>query len=86
VIANQAAIIDQLLNRGGGEKSSVTLSRNAKGETQIEVTVRTDNGDVPTAEAAEVKASAIYERLCAAYVTGTGFVRNEGQGQQGGAA
>lgn len=82
VIANQSRIIEQLLGRGGGERSSVTLSRNAKGETQIEVTVRTDDNALPTIDAAMAKASELYEHLCTTYVTGTGFVRNEGQGEK----
>src|SRR5207244_12067809 len=44
-------VVEALLNRGGGERSSVALSRNAKGETQIGATVRTaDTGAVETIE------------------------------------
>lgn len=61
-------IVEQLLARGGGERSAVTLTRNATGETQIEVKVRTgDDGDVATVEDAERKAGEVYERLQAAY-------------------
>lgn len=61
-------IVEQLLARGGGERSSVTLVRNATGETQIEVKVRTgDDGELATVEDAERKAAEVYERLRAAY-------------------
>jgi hypothetical protein len=61
-------IVEQLLTRGGGERSSVTLTRNATGETQIEVKVRTgDDSEVTTVEAAEAKAAEVYERLRVAY-------------------
>jgi hypothetical protein len=57
-------IVEQLLTRGGGERSSVTLTRNATGETQIEVKVRTgDDSDVTTVEDAERKAVEVYGRL-----------------------
>lgn len=69
-----------LLSRsGGGERSSVELSRNAKGETQIEVTVRTDESEITTADAAYAKACELYDLACAKYPTGSGFARNEGQ-------
>jgi hypothetical protein len=79
VIAQQQATIAALLNRGGGENSSVSLVRNAKGETQIEVTVRTDDVAILTADAALAKARELYELACQAYPTGSGLVRNEGQ-------
>ena len=57
-----------LLDRGGSEHSSVTLTRNAKGETQIEVVVRTgEGGDVQTVEQAEEHAKQVYDRLRTAY-------------------
>lgn len=83
VIAQQQAIISMLTNRGGGEKSSVTLARNAKGETQIEVLIRTDDERMTTAAEVTAEARRIYDELCLAYPTGTGYVRNEGQPKPG---
>lgn len=66
-------IVEQLLQRGSSEHSSVTLSRNSKGETQIEVVVRTgDAGDIVTIEEAEQAAQAVYDRLRVAYHFGAG--------------
>lgn len=57
-------VVEALLQKGGSEHSSVTLARNAKGETQIEVVVRTgEAGDVTTIEEAEAAAIAVYDRL-----------------------
>jgi hypothetical protein len=67
VIDQQQATIAALLERGGGENSSVTLTRNAKGQTQIEVTVRTDRDAIATADLAHAKATEIYDALCEAY-------------------
>lgn len=62
-----------LLERGSSEHSSVTLTRNAKGETQIEVVVRTgDQGEVQTAEEAELVAQGVYDRLRERYPFGAG--------------
>lgn len=83
VIAQQQAVIAMLTNRGGGEKSSVTLTRNAKGETQIEVTIRTDDERVTTAADAMAEARRLYEEACTAYPAGTGYTRNEGQPPRG---
>ncbi len=56
-----SAIVELLLQRGGGERSSVTLSRNAKGDTQIEVVVRTsEEGPVLTAADALEEAGRLY--------------------------
>lgn len=64
-------IVEQLLQRGSAEHSSITLARNAKGETQIEVIVRTDErGSVTTLEEAETAAVEIYDRLRAKYAYG----------------
>jgi hypothetical protein len=64
-------VVEALLNRGSSEHSSVTISRNAKGETQLEVVVRTgDAGVVTTIEEAETAAQAVYDRLRAAYPFG----------------
>jgi hypothetical protein len=47
--------------RTGGEHSSVTLKTNAKGETQVEVTVRSGESDeIATAAEAFAEASRLY--------------------------
>jgi hypothetical protein len=57
-------IVTALLQRGGGDRSSVSLTRNAKGQTQIDVTVRTGHQeDVETAEQAMTKATELYNTL-----------------------
>lgn len=67
----QGEIIRELLARGGAEHSSVTITRNAKGETQLEVVVRTgEGGNVTTPEQAEETAQAIYDRLRVRYPFG----------------
>lgn len=71
-IAEQRATITALLERGGGEHSSVVLTRNSKGDTQIEVTVRTDSYALPTADAAYAKACELYNAACEAYPPGNG--------------
>ena len=64
-------VVEALLQRGSSEHSSVTISRNAKGETQLEVVVRTgDAGEVATIEEAETAATAVYDRLRTAYPFG----------------
>lgn len=61
-------IVELLLTRSAGERSTVSLSRNARGETQIEVTVRTgDDSDVVTVEDAERRAREVYDRLADVY-------------------
>lgn len=66
-------IVEQLLQRGGSEHSSVTLARNSKGDTQIEVVVRTgETGEVATIADAEAAAIEVYERLRAKYPTTAG--------------
>lgn len=66
-------IVELLLSKGGGEHSSVSLTRNAKGETQIEVTVRTgDSGEITTAAQAAAEARTIYDRLRSAYPMASG--------------
>lgn len=67
-------LVGLLLNRGASERSSVTLTRNAKGETQIEVVVRTaETADVQTVEDATDKAIAVYDRLRNRYPIGSGL-------------
>lgn len=61
-------VVAALLNRSPSSGSSVTLARNAKGDTQIEVVVRTgDTGDVLTPDDAYAKAAELYNAACAAY-------------------
>lgn len=68
-------MLELMLSRGTREHSSVTLSRNARGETQIEVVVRTDDsGLVPTVDDAAAKARELYDDLRAVYPTGSGLV------------
>lgn len=63
-----SAIVEMLLTRGMGERSSVTLTRTASGDTAIDVKVRTgDDGETVTVEDAERKAAAVYDRLAALY-------------------
>lgn len=65
-------IVEQLLRRGSVEHSSVTLSRNSKGDTQIEVVVRTGDGSpVKTIDEAEAAAIAVYDRLRERYPHGS---------------
>jgi hypothetical protein len=57
-------IVELLLARGATDRSTVSIARNAKGETQFEVTVRTgEDGEVVTVEDAERKALEVYGRL-----------------------
>lgn len=61
-------VVEKLLERGGSEHSSVTLTRNAKGNVQIEVVVRTgENSAVTSVEEAEAVAISVYERLVERY-------------------
>jgi hypothetical protein len=61
-------IVEILLQRSPRDHSSVTLARNAKGETQIEVVVRTgDAGEVLSLADAEALAGDLYDRLRARY-------------------
>lgn len=56
-----------LLSRANRERSSVILTRNAKGDVQIEVTVRTGDGDIETVDECEAKARQVFDQLAAAY-------------------
>jgi hypothetical protein len=61
-------IVQQLLARGASDRSFVQLTRNAKGETQVDVKVGVSEGsEVGTLAEAEAQARAIYDRLSAAY-------------------
>jgi hypothetical protein len=70
---SQSEIVERLLhalNRGGQEHSSVELTRNAKGDTQIRVSVRTGDEGVETVEAARMKAQEQYDHLRDLYPMG----------------
>jgi hypothetical protein len=61
-------IVTMLLERGGGEHHSVTLARNAKGETQIEVVVRARaDSEIKTPDEALAKAVELYNQACELY-------------------
>jgi hypothetical protein len=55
------------LTRTSGEHSSVELTRNAKGETQITVKVRTGDAGVETVDDAYAKARELYDMARVAY-------------------
>jgi hypothetical protein len=64
-------VVEQLLAKGSSEHSSVTLSRNSKGETQIEVVVRTgDVGGIETIGEAQAAAATVYDALRELYPYG----------------
>jgi hypothetical protein len=68
-----SAIVELLLSRHDGERSSVTLACDSRGDTAIEVKVRTgDDGDVLTADDAARKAREVLDRLRAAYPPSAG--------------
>lgn len=63
-----AALLERIVAGAGTEHSSVELTRNAKGDVQIKVAVRTGESDeVLTAEHAAAKARSIYDALAAIY-------------------
>lgn len=61
-------VIERLTEKGG-QASSVTLSRNAKGDVQIEVKVYTDETIASPADAAKVAAD-LYDSLAKQYAYG----------------
>jgi hypothetical protein len=64
-------VVEHLLTRSSSQSSSVSLTRNAKGETQIEVVVRTDNElDITTPDDAAAVAQRVYDALRTAYPFG----------------
>lgn len=68
-------VLELLLARSASDRSSVTLTRNAKGETQIEVVVRTtEAGDVATADDAYAKAVELYDNARRQYPMSDGHV------------
>lgn len=63
---SQSQIVERLLhalNRGGQDHSTIELARNAKGDTQIRVSVRTGEGGIETVEEARDKAEQTYDHL-----------------------
>lgn len=76
-------IVQQLLARSGNERSSVQLTRNSKGVTQIDVTVRTGATEgITTALDAEREAVEIYNRLRQTYPLPSGYVDAAGEGSK----
>lgn len=66
-------VVEMLLSRGSGDRSTVTLARNAKGDVQIDVTVRTgDHDEIATVDDAARKAREVFEQLRAKYPTSDG--------------
>src|SRR5919204_3659468 len=61
-----SSIVEMLLTRST-DHSTVSISRNVKGETSIDVQIRTGSGDVETIEDAERRAAEVYDRLAALY-------------------
>jgi hypothetical protein len=74
-------VVEHLLTRSSSQSSSVTLARNAKGETQIEVVVRTDAElDIRTPDDAAEVAERVYDRLRERYAFGSDNGAGEGSG------
>ena len=68
-------MVEALLERRDHGPSSVTVARNAKGETQLEVVVRTaEGGPITTLEQAEAAACEVYDRLRRRYPMSSGMV------------
>jgi len=66
-----AAFVDRMHRAGQTEHSSVTLKTNAKGDVQIDVTVRTgETPEVATVDDAAAKAKAVFDVLRALYPVG----------------
>jgi hypothetical protein len=62
----QSEIVERLLHalsRGGQDHDTIELVRNAKGDTQIKVSVRTGEGGIETIEEARTKATEQYDHL-----------------------
>ena len=74
-------VVEALLQRRPQDHSSVTLARNAKGETQIEVIVRSGSeGDVKTPTDALDLAVKLYDRARAKYPLLDGTTGKIGEG------
>lgn len=62
------AFVERATHSGPAERSSVALKTNARGEVQIEVTVRTgESPDVATVDDCAAKARAVFDVLRAFY-------------------
>jgi hypothetical protein len=62
----QSQLVERLLgalSRGSQDHSTIELSRNAKGDTQIRVSVRTGEAGIETLEEARLKAEETYDHL-----------------------
>jgi len=67
-------VVELLLTRESQDHSSVSLTRNAKGETQIEVTVRSSgSGEINTAGEAAREAIRLYDVLRRRYPLANGL-------------
>ena len=76
-----AAFVDRMHRAGQTEHSSVTLKTNAKGDVQIDVTVRTgETPDVATVDDAAAKAKAVFDVLRAFYPLGALGAPSAGNG------
>ena len=67
----QGEIIMRLLERGSSQSSSVTIARNAKGDVQFEVVIRTDpDHGIATPGEASAIAQALSDELATKYPNG----------------
>lgn len=72
------------ISKTGGEHSTVKLTRNARGDTQVEVSVRTgDHEGVETAADAAAEAVRIYDNLRELYPMNGGPTRASTTGESG---
>lgn len=80
-------IVEQLIaaqSKHGGERSAVKLTRNARGDTQIEVTVRTgDSTGIETVDDCAAEANRVYEALSLVYPMGRARTASKGQDDGG---
>lgn len=60
-------VLSLVLTRSPSDHSTVRLARNAKGETQVDVSIRTGEPGLETVDAAAAKARELYDQLTAAY-------------------
>ncbi|MBI3936946.1 MAG: hypothetical protein HY323_08210 [Betaproteobacteria bacterium] len=65
VVKGQQSALLAALNRGRSESSSVELTRNAKGDTQIKVSVSSREGE--SIEATSMRAQDTYDALAQKY-------------------
>jgi hypothetical protein len=71
---SMSEVIERLTERGRSDHSSVTLSRNSRGEVQPEVKVATSDA-LPTIEDAERVAVEVFDRIISRYPMANGHVR-----------